>query len=120
MIQLEKGATEKGAEKGDVFGRISKKRTEREGDHNPEGGHPKRFKKGTDQILEEVKVDPSNSVIDLSHHKNNIRLKKPDQEEEDLGDKKRIRCRHWPNCNNTDEECPYVHPKEDCPYFPKC
>lgn len=48
MIQLEKGATEKGAEKGDVFGRISKKRTEREGDHNPEGGHPKRFKKGTD------------------------------------------------------------------------
>ena len=111
-----------------MFDRISKKRTtnEREVDQNPEGGHQKRFKtaqKGAGyKALEEVKVDPTNSVIDLSHHKNNIRLKKPAQEGDDanLDDKKKIRCRHWPDCKYEDDECPFVHPTEECPYFPKC
>jgi len=34
--------------------------------------------------------------------------------------KKQVRCLHFPNCKNTDEECPFVHPKEDCKYFPAC
>ncbi len=113
MIQLEKGE-----KKGDVFDRISKgkKRTagEREDVTYPEGN--KRFKKGK---LEEVKIDKSGStIIDLSQHKNNIRARPGEEPAQD--EKKRVKCKHWPNCNNTDEECPYIHPKEECPYFPKC
>jgi hypothetical protein len=61
-----------------------------------------------------------NTVIDLSTHKNNIRMRQENAEEMEHDDKKKIRCRHWPNCNNPDAECPYFHPKEECPYFPKC
>lgn len=32
--------------------------------------------------------------------------------------KKKIRCRHFPNCTNT--ECPFIHPTEDCKFFPAC
>lgn len=32
--------------------------------------------------------------------------------------KKNVRCRFFPNCNNTD--CPFVHPTEQCKYFPAC
>lgn len=30
----------------------------------------------------------------------------------------KVRCRHWPTCKTPD--CPYVHPKEQCPKFPAC
>mmetsp|Transcript_2890 Transcript_2890/g.4922 ORF Transcript_2890/g.4922 Transcript_2890/m.4922 type:complete len:81 (+) Transcript_2890:718-960(+) len=31
-----------------------------------------------------------------------------------------VKCKHYPNCNYSDEECPYFHPSEDCKYFPAC
>ena len=34
--------------------------------------------------------------------------------------KKQTRCRHFPNCQKSPEECPYVHPSENCKYFPAC
>ena len=37
------------------------------------------------------------------------------------GDTKlQVRCKHWPKCNKTDAQCEYVHPKEECKFFPKC
>jgi len=35
-------------------------------------------------------------------------------------DKLQVRCKHWPKCNKTDAQCEYVHPKEECKFFPKC
>lgn len=32
--------------------------------------------------------------------------------------KKKVRCHFFPNCNNSD--CPFVHPTEQCKYFPAC
>ena len=34
--------------------------------------------------------------------------------------KKQVRCKHFPNCLNSEEDCPFVHPKETCKYFPAC
>jgi len=34
--------------------------------------------------------------------------------------KKKIKCKHFPNCNKPVEECPYIHPTESCKYFPAC
>jgi len=34
--------------------------------------------------------------------------------------KKKVRCRHFPNCTKSVEECPYIHPTESCKYFPAC
>ena len=34
--------------------------------------------------------------------------------------KKQVRCKHFPNCLNSDEDCPFVHPKESCKFFPAC
>ena len=34
--------------------------------------------------------------------------------------KKMIKCRHWPNCKTPAELCPFVHPSENCKYFPAC
>ena len=31
-----------------------------------------------------------------------------------------IRCKHWPKCSKPDDQCEYVHPKEECKFFPKC
>jgi len=28
------------------------------------------------------------------------------------------RCQYWPNCKNA--YCPFIHPEENCPAFPKC
>ena len=44
----------------------------------------------------------------------------PQQDPVSQAKKKQVRCKHFPNCNNTDEDCPYVHPKENCKYFPAC
>ncbi|CDW76331.1 zinc finger ccch domain-containing protein 14 [Stylonychia lemnae] len=93
------------------------------GGNNREEDIHKRIKKGhvgkpNQRPLEEVKIDPSSTLIDLNQHKNNIRLRQQEIQEQD--EKKRIRCRHFPNCKNTDEECPYHHPKELCEFFPKC
>jgi len=126
-------------QKGDVFDRLTKKRTlEQRFDKDldsliKEEGHKgvpikshdihKRIKKAElPKKQEEVKVDPSCTIIDLSQHKNNIRQREPEIQaaEEGQEEKKKIRCRHWPNCNYSDEECQYFHPKEECPYFPKC
>mmetsp|Transcript_901 Transcript_901/g.564 ORF Transcript_901/g.564 Transcript_901/m.564 type:complete len:89 (+) Transcript_901:1379-1645(+) len=35
-------------------------------------------------------------------------------------DKKKQRCRHWPGCKFSNEECEYFHPTEQCQFFPKC
>lgn len=32
----------------------------------------------------------------------------------------KTRCRHFPNCKKTESECPYLHPTEECKFFPKC
>ena len=34
--------------------------------------------------------------------------------------KVQIRCKHWPKCNKTEAQCEFVHPKDDCKFFPKC
>lgn len=34
--------------------------------------------------------------------------------------KKQIKCKHFPNCNNSDEDCPFIHPTENCKFFPAC
>jgi len=49
------------------------------------------------------------------HFKKHQPSDKPSQ-----GPKKKVRCKHFPNCMNTDEDCPFVHPKDDCKYFPAC
>lgn len=60
-------------------------------------------------------------MIDLNSHKNNIRNRiTPAAASTENDDKKKVKCRHYPNCNLSDEECPFIHPKEDCPFFPKC
>ena len=33
-------------------------------------------------------------------------------------DPSKVRCNFYPSCNKPD--CPFVHPKEPCPKFPKC
>ena len=124
-----------------MFDRLTKKRTieqrfekdldtliKEEGFKGGHGGQSheihKRIKKAPVQELpkklEEVKMDPSCTVIDLSQHKNNIRQRQSEITADEGQEKKKIRCRHWPNCNYADEECQYFHPKEECPYFPKC
>jgi len=57
-------------------------------------------------------------VIDLTTHKNNIR-----QRVDAVAvpaEKKMVKCKHWPNCRESDEACPFVHPKDNCKYFPFC
>ena len=34
--------------------------------------------------------------------------------------KKKIRCWNFPNCSKEASECPFVHPTENCTYFPAC
>ena len=69
--------------------------------------------------LEEVKIDPSgNTVIDLNSHKNNIRHRSEENVQDD--EKKKVKCKYYPNCKLGEEECPFFHPKEECTYFPKC
>ena len=34
--------------------------------------------------------------------------------------KKKIKCKHFPNCTLSAENCPFVHPTEACKYFPAC
>uniref|UniRef100_A0A1I7YIS5 Zinc finger CCCH domain-containing protein 14 n=1 Tax=Steinernema glaseri TaxID=37863 RepID=A0A1I7YIS5_9BILA len=34
--------------------------------------------------------------------------------------KYQTRCRFWPNCNQSDEICPYAHPSIPCTKFPHC
>ena len=34
--------------------------------------------------------------------------------------KKLVKCKHFPNCNMSAEDCPFVHPTENCKYFPAC
>jgi hypothetical protein len=36
------------------------------------------------------------------------------------GDKKNVKCVHYPKCRFSDDECPYIHPTEECPFFPEC
>ncbi len=86
----------------------------------------KRQKKEIEKVpFEEVKLSSDGqTVIDLTTFKNNIRNRNPIEktkaEEHPADDKKKIKCRHYPNCNFSDAECQYFHPKEECPYFPKC
>ena len=57
----------------------------------------------------------------MNSHKNNIRVVNDLHEEGAIiNEKMKVRCRHWPKCNLSDLECPYIHPKEECPFFPKC
>ena len=43
---------------------------------------------------------------------------KPQQEGQQPKEKKKIRCKNWPQCK--DPNCEYTHPTETCPYFPTC
>jgi hypothetical protein len=52
-----------------------------------------------------------------------IEKKEEKKEETEEGEKKKkdpskVRCRHWPVCK--DKDCPYVHPSEQCTFFPNC
>ena len=51
-------------------------------------------------------------VIDLTTHRNNIRLKpEPVQAVvQAVEDKKKTKCKYFPNCRETEETCPYHHP----------
>ncbi len=51
-------------------------------------------------------------VIDLTTHRNNIRLKpEPVQAVvQAIEDKKKTKCKYFPNCRETEETCPYHHP----------
>lgn len=60
------------------------------------------------------------NIIDLSTHKNNIRMPAPAAGGPPTVDKKKIKCVHWPNCRVTDDVCAYFHPKEECNKFPNC
>ena len=31
-----------------------------------------------------------------------------------------MRCKHWPKCSKPEGLCEYVHPKDECKFFPKC
>ena len=37
-----------------------------------------------------------------------------------MEDKKKIKCKYFPKCRDSDEACPYYHPQEKCQYFPNC
>lgn len=67
---------------------------------------------------EQPSLQLTSGVIDLTTHKNNIRQRveqAPVQQ-----DKKMVKCKHWPNCRDSDEACAFVHPKDNCKYFPFC
>ena len=57
-------------------------------------------------------------MIDLNSHKNNIRKRGKEEESgikhggDDEDDKKKVKCKYFPKCKLSDEECPFFHPKE--------
>ena len=36
------------------------------------------------------------------------------------GDQKKTKCKYFPRCRLSPDECPYFHPTEKCTFFPKC
>ena len=62
----------------------------------------------------------------MTTHRNNIRQKRAAVVEGDhqggagAVEKKLVKCKHYPNCRQTDETCPFVHPKDNCKFFPFC
>lgn len=79
--------------------------------------------------MEEIKLDPLiETVIDLTKHKNNIRVKPEGgnflgNNEDDIEgidvEKKKTKCKYYPKCRESDS-CPFFHPTEKCTFFPKC
>ena len=65
-------------------------------------------------------IQLTSGVIDLTTHKNNIRQRSVVEVAASVENKKMVKCKHWPNCRETDEACPFVHPKDNCKYFPFC
>ena len=61
-------------------------------------------------------------MIDLSSHKNNIRVRKDEliRGGDDDEKKKIVKCKFFPKCNLPEGECPFFHPTEECTFFPKC
>jgi hypothetical protein len=92
----------------------------------------KRFKKsesnqttgtgGGERVRAWQEVKPS-GVIDLSTHKNNIRIKPaPSLASASSGveeEKSKTKCKFFPKCTK-ESTCPYYHPKEECKFFPNC
>lgn len=62
-------------------------------------------------------------MIDLSTHKNNIRIKPaPSLASASSGveeEKSKTKCKFFPKCTK-ESTCPYYHPKEECKFFPNC
>jgi len=65
-------------------------------------------------------------MIDLSSHKNGLRQKferevaPTESATSAADDKKKTKCRFFPNCKDSEDVCPYFHPKEECKFFPTC
>jgi len=50
--------------------------------------------------------------------KEDVKLEDGERKEKYKKDTKKTRCNFWPKCNKPD--CPFAHPKEQCPKFPFC
>ena len=73
-------------------------------------------------ILDRVKPRPNKKTKETTENqkpKEGEEKEEPAQEgERKKRDPKLTRCNFWPTCKNN--ECPFVHPSEQCPKFPKC
>ena len=65
---------------------------------------------------DEVKKTPNSLVPGTAR----VSASAPEAEKDKKVEKLLVRCKHWPKCNKTDEQCEYVHPQEECKFFPKC
>lgn len=63
-----------------------------------------------DEAFAQAQTGPKK--IELKRNTEEFGNDKPDE------GKKQVRCRFFPNCSNAD--CPFVHPTEQCKYFPAC
>ncbi|KAL4462227.1 hypothetical protein ABPG72_017165 [Tetrahymena utriculariae] len=83
------------------------------------------------KILEkdEQKLKKANEAVEnknsANSNQNNNTSNTNNTEENDeslikeLEDKKKQRCKYYPNCKN-ERTCPYIHPTEPCSFFPSC
>ena len=76
-------------------------------------------------ILERVKPRPNKKTKETTGDSNHPNQENKDKKQEKGKDGERpkrdpakTRCNFWPTCKN--KECPFVHPSEQCPKFPKC
>ncbi|GMR59435.1 hypothetical protein PMAYCL1PPCAC_29630, partial [Pristionchus mayeri] len=70
-----------------------------------------------------VKKDPSPQPFRDTNgppSKSNESTEDSEQSTIELSNKRQERCRFWPKCRESDEECMYIHPSTKCKRFPYC